>query len=207
MCMTTAIDAASNVNNCGNAVQNDSNQKGSMTIEPGEELQTQKCVASIINRPPQESFSLPESFAPANRPGGSLPVRAVLIAVVGDPTTGQRHIGLRTTQLGADAGKGRRGVRADRLNRGETNHDNQGEHDGVFHRRRAIFRCQKPFHAFDETIHGVIPGNREMPSLWHGSLNGPSVGGAPRLKDQHVRTVQMPTATRATAITNRPASC
>ena len=28
--MTTAIDAASNVNNSGNSVQNDSNQKGNM---------------------------------------------------------------------------------------------------------------------------------------------------------------------------------
>ncbi len=54
---------------------------------------------------------------------------------------------LRSAELRADVAERARRVRADSLNRRQANNDDQREHNGVFHRGRAVFRNDKPLDA------------------------------------------------------------
>src|SRR5262245_33519489 len=54
---------------------------------------------------------------------------------------------LRSAHLCVDVIEDRRSGRAYRLNRGYADHDNEGQHDGVFNRCRAIVGNQKPLNA------------------------------------------------------------
>ena len=59
-------------------------------------------------------------------------------------------------ERGGDLREGRVGVGAQRLNRRQTHHDDQGQHHGVFNRRRAVFRFQKLLNLQCKRLHSEL---------------------------------------------------
>src|SRR5262249_19909426 len=57
---------------------------------------------------------------------------------------------------GADGGEGLVGVGAEGRDRGNADHDDQGQHHGVLDRRRAVLTLQKIHHALSKLTHRTV---------------------------------------------------
>ena len=70
--------------------------------------------------------------------------------------TGFRRAHPLRRQRGGDVGKGRVGVRADRLDGRQAHDHDEGQHHGIFNRGGAIFRLQKTTQLQDQILHGDL---------------------------------------------------
>jgi len=60
---------------------------------------------------------------------------------------------LRAAHVGADVAERTVGCAAERLDRGDADQDDQGQHDGVFHCGRALFGNEKPSDTLGKSAH------------------------------------------------------
>src|SRR5207237_6811586 len=65
-------------------------------------------------------------------------------------------------QVAGHVGERLVGVGADRRDGGDAHHDDQGEHDGVFDRGRAVFTLQEVDDALSKLTHDCYPSSESM---------------------------------------------